>query len=265
MRPEPSPLFVIFGASGDLTSQKLIPALLRLHQKRRLPGATRILGVARTPFPEADFRERLAERVKTAAGRAWDPRAWGEIAARIHYADADGTRTEGLRRVEDRIGEIEAAGDGPAGRIYYLALAPELYEPVVRGLGDAGMAREDRTWRRVVIEKPFGTDRDSARRLNLAVHRSFREDQVFRIDHYLGKETVQNLLVFRFANAIFEPLWTRQYVDHVQITVAESLGVEERAEYYESAGAMRDIVQNHLLQLLALVAMEPPAAFESGA
>ncbi|MCZ6669901.1 MAG: glucose-6-phosphate dehydrogenase, partial [Acidobacteria bacterium] len=266
MNNGPPPLFVIFGASGDLTSLKLIPALFRLHLKKRLPEGTRIVGVSRTPFTDDAFREKLADRIQSAAGKAWDRGAWDRFAPSIHYLGADATRPEELRNLETQLQALDGKGPSLCGRVYYLSISPTLYEKVVRGLGEAGMAREiGSCWRRIVIEKPFGTDRSSARSLNRVVHEAFQERQVFRIDHYLGKETVQNLLVFRFASAIFEPIWNRNYIDHVQITVAERVKVGGRGAYYDHAGVLRDMFQNHLMQLLALVAMEAPSRFEADA
>ncbi|MCY4366313.1 MAG: glucose-6-phosphate dehydrogenase [Chloroflexi bacterium] len=263
--PSDGPItLVIFGASGDLTRRKLIPALASLHSKGRLPPNLNILGVARSDMGDAEFHTLLEEFLGGDGMSKPTPDQWAEFTSRIHYIHGDVTKAEDIAEVKRKLAEIE--GDGRDGnRLYYLSLAPSLYQPAITGLGDAGMADDANCWRRLVVEKPFGTDLASARELNDIAHSVFREDQVFRIDHYLGKETVQNLLVFRFANAIFEPVWNRNYIDHVQITVSETLRIDERGEYYDQTGIMRDMFQNHLLQLLTLVAMEPPHAFEAEA
>jgi glucose-6-phosphate 1-dehydrogenase len=252
---------VIFGASGDLTRRKLIPALYHLYRKGRLPEDFALLGVARQAIAEEAYRDSMREAVAEFS-KPPEPAPWAEFRRRLHYMAADPTQTEGLRSVEARLRKLEAESGEPAPRLYYFAIPPEIYQPILECLAEAGMTREDRGWRRVVIEKPFGKDLASARALNQAVHDVLREDQVYRIDHYLGKETVQNVLVFRFANSIFEPLWNRNYIDHIQITVAESVGVAHRGAFYDSVGVLRDVFQNHLLQLLALVGMEPPSSFD---
>ena len=255
---------VIFGASGDLTRRKLIPALASLHSKGRLPPNLNILGVARSDMGDTEFHSVLEEFLGSDGMSRPTPDQWADFTSRLHYIHGDVTSTEDIEEVKRRLADIEGEGNG-ANRLYYLSLAPSLYQPAITGLGNAGMADDSKGWRRLVVEKPFGTDLASARELNDIAHSVFREDQVFRIDHYLGKETVQNLLVFRFANAIFEPVWNRNYIDHVQITVAETLRIDERGEYYDQTGILRDMFQNHLLQLLTLVAMEPPHAFEAEA
>ncbi len=257
-----SPLhLVIFGASGDLTARKLIPSLYSLDRKKRLPAELRIVGVARTPFSDDAFRDKLASAAKEFLKGEWNADSWAAFARRLHYVAGDAAQPDGLDALRDWLAKAEG---GAAGRcLYYLSVAPELYGPIVTRLGEAGMAepKGEGGWRRLIIEKPFGKDRASARALNATVGRYFREDQVYRIDHYLGKETVQNILVFRFANTLFEPLWNNNYIDHVQITVAENVAVGSRAGYYDHSGVLRDMFQNHLLQLLALVAMEAPARF----
>jgi glucose-6-phosphate 1-dehydrogenase len=254
---------VIFGASGDLTSRKLVPALYELHRKKRLPEETRIVGFSRTPFTHEAWRERLAESTAGFVGDTFDGSAWESLASRIFYHAGDISRAEDFESLGRFLKELEDGRHEP--RVYYLSTAPRFYEPAIAQLGASGLAAETDAGRRIVIEKPIGTDLASARRLNDAVHAVFAESQVYRIDHYLGKETVQNVLVLRFANAIFEPIWNRHYVDHVQITAAEEVTVGRRGGYYEAAGVLRDMFQNHLFQLLALTAMEQPARFEADA
>jgi glucose-6-phosphate 1-dehydrogenase len=252
---------VIFGASGDLTSRKLIPALYSLHQKGRLPDQTRVVGVARTKFTSEAWREELAASTEKFAGKEFNPAAWERFAGSLFYHAGDVGKAEDFTALRDFLNELE--GQAGATRIYYLSTAPSLYVTAIANLGAAGLADEARGVRRVVIEKPFGTDLASAQQLNRQAHLVFAENQVYRIDHYLGKETVQNLLVLRFANSIFEPLWNRRYIDHVQITVAEEGDVGRRAGYYDQAGVLRDMFQNHLLQLLMVIAMEAPPRYSA--
>ena len=254
---------VIFGASGDLTSRKLIPALYELHRKKRLPEDTRVVGFSRTKFSHDAWRQKLAETTAQFVGRSFDAAQWQEFAPSIFYYSGDVGNAEDFPPLKAFLADLD--GGQAVTRVYYLATAPQLYAPIVAQLGVAGLAGEDRGPSRVVIEKPFGTDLASARELNEKVHKVFAEHQVYRIDHYLGKETVQNVMVLRFANSIFEPIWNRNYIDHVQITAAEGLTVEHRAAYYDSVGVLRDMFQNHLLQLMTLTAMEAPAQFEADA
>ena len=251
---------IIFGASGDLTHRKLIPSLCSLYVKGRLDRELRIVGVARRPMTDQEFRDSLIQRIEEIGEFSFDPRDWQEFSSRVFYVPGDVGAPGGLDGVRERLATLE---EQPTDRLYYLALAPSLYEPAINNLKSGGMTEESHGWRRVVVEKPFGSDLLSAQKLNQVVHSAFKEEQVFRIDHYLGKETVQNLLVFRFANTIFEPVWTRNYIDHVQITVAETVSVSERAGYYDQAGILRDMFQNHLIQLMTLVAMEPPSTIDA--
>jgi glucose-6-phosphate 1-dehydrogenase len=250
---------VIFGASGDLTARKLVPSLYRLYLKDRLPQEVEIVGVARSPLSDDEFRDRLGKAVKEFAGKDWQPDRWNGFAKRLHYIPADATRSDGMQRVRDGLRKRE--GEQGGRHLYYLAVTPQLYESMVKCLGETGLNQEDDGWKRLVIEKPFGRNLASARALNRTLHAHFQENQIYRIDHYLGKETVQNILVFRFANTLFEPVWNHNFIDHVQITVSESVTVEGRGDYYDKAGVLRDMFQNHLLQLLTLVAMEAPARF----
>jgi glucose-6-phosphate 1-dehydrogenase len=251
----------IFGASGDLTSRKLIPALYELCRKKRLPENTRIIGFSRTRYSDDAWREKLAETTATFVGKNFDASLWHQFAPTISYHPGDVDNAADFSGLKDCLAKLE--GDKSATRVYYLSTAPQLYGAALACLGAAGLAREDRAPCRVVIEKPFGTDVASAQELNRKVHEVFAEHQVYRIDHYLGKETVQNVMVLRFANSIFEPIWNRNYIDHVQITAAEELTVGHRAAYYDSVGILRDMFQNHLLQLMTLTAMEAPAQFEA--
>lgn len=260
---------VIFGASGDLTFRKLIPALYHLMSEGLLPDQFAMIGFARKSKTNETFREEMraavAEHSRT---KPVDAAVWERFERSLHYQPGDYSTPADYARLCERLEAIERAHGSGANRLFYIATPPEVYPAIIEHVGSTAClnpAGGSDSWSRIIIEKPFGHDLHSAQALNEHVHRFFREDQIYRIDHYLGKETVQNILVFRFANGIFEPIWDRRYVDHVQITVAESIGIGNRGSYYETAGVVRDIVQNHLLQLLALTAMEPPAEFTADA
>ena len=259
-RTAPPGVLVVMGASGDLTSRKLLPALERLSRRRQLPQAFAVLGVARTPMDDEGFRQLMTNAVPDAGP------GWAEIVKHSRYEAADYVDSSTFTKLKSTLEDLETEIGSPGNRTFYLATIPAVFAEVAGGLRDAGLNRPptDSTAVRLVIEKPFGRDLESARGLDAALHRSFDESQIYRIDHYLGKETVLNVIALRFANAIFEPLWNRRYIDHVQITVAESLGVEKRGGFYETAGALRDIVQNHVMQVLALTLMEPPGSVDDG-
>ncbi|MAI73535.1 MAG: glucose-6-phosphate dehydrogenase [Rhodopirellula sp.] len=258
---------VIFGASGDLTSRKLIPALYQLFVKGRLPHGSRIIGVSRSVFEHQQWRDSLCETTAQYAGDAFDDEQWSAFSENIFYQSGDITSTDDFIALSNFLDSIEldetGAPSAECGRLYYLSTMPQLYETAIRNLGNAGLSNDENAFRRVIIEKPFGTDLKTAQELNQSIHSSFREDQIYRIDHYLGKETVQNVFALRFANSIFEPIWNRNYVDHVQITVAEEVVIGRRAGYYDTSGILRDMFQNHLLQLMMITAMEPPASYDA--
>lgn len=260
--PEPAAI-VILGASGDLTKRKIIPSLYMLNKSGLLPDGLCVLGAARTKMSEDEFRSVMCEAVKNAHPDEYTDRDWDALAAKLYYQRVDYSKAESFTELGARLPELERRHSTGGNRIFYLAVPPTVYRPVIRNLGEAGLSAEERGYTHVIIEKPFGRDLGSAIELNETVKGYFSERQVYRMDHYLAKETVQNVILFRFANSIFEPLWNRRYVDHVQITVAETLGVEHRAGYYENAGVLRDMFQNHIFQLMALTAMEPPSEFQA--
>lgn len=253
--------FVIFGAGGDLTWRKLVPALYNLYIDKWTPDQFLVIGVDRKEMSDEDFRKRLRQGVDQFSRRSVDnQKVWDDFAAHFTYMAANFDDPETFAKLKERLDSLDQKWETQAIRVFYQATPPSLVEMLVNGLGQSGMA-QDRQQARIVLEKPFGHDLHSALELNQKVTEVFQESQIFRIDHYLGKETVQNILAFRFANAFLEPIWDRRYIDHVQITVAEQVGVEHRGPYYEGAGALRDMIQNHLLQVLCLIAMEPPVNF----
>ena len=253
---------VIFGASGDLTSRKLIPALFNLYCKGRLPDGTRIVGVSRSEMTSQAWRDKLQGTTAQFSESGFDESKWSQFSQLVEYFPGDVNLSETFTRLDAFLSQLE--GNASTGRMFYLAMAPQTYQTIVEQLGRAGMAKQSdaASWRRIVLEKPFGTDRTSAIALNAFIHQWFDESQIYRIDHYLGKETVANIMVLRLANTIFEPIWNRNYIDHVQITAAEETIIGRRAGYYEKSGVLRDMFQNHLLQLLILTAMEAPSRFD---
>jgi glucose-6-phosphate 1-dehydrogenase len=270
LRRTPDPCaMVIFGASGDLTERKLIPALFYLSRERMLPAGFSVVGCARTPHTDEDFRRDMSAAVKKYLNLTAESDALLEGFDKGLFYIADNFSEPGAyQRLKAKLDQLDQERGTAGNRLFYLSTPPSFFPVIVKNLGAAGLAKPQepgKTWTRMIIEKPFGRSLASALELNRTVTGAFAEDQVYRIDHYLGKETVQNLLVFRFANGIFEPFWNRRYIDHVQISVAEELGVENRGAYYEESGLLRDMIQNHVLQLLSLVAMEPPATFQATA
>jgi glucose-6-phosphate 1-dehydrogenase len=255
-------VLVIIGGSGDLTKRKLLPALYNLAETGHLPKAFAILGVARQPGDDEQYRRDMREWVEKEEGEALDADKLHLLEARLHYLSGELTDPVLYSRMKETLAQIDGV---PPNYLFYFAIPPDMFATAARHLAAAGLLAEDNGWRRVIIEKPFGYDLASARALNAELSTSLKESQIYRIDHYLGKETVQNILAFRFANGIFEPIWNRRYVDHVQMTVAEDAGIGTRGNYYDKAGALRDIVQNHMFQLLTLVAMEPPISFHAHA
>jgi glucose-6-phosphate 1-dehydrogenase len=265
-RPAPPCTVVIFGAVGDLTKRKLVPALYNLKALGLLPREFAIVGVARREKTHEQFREEQTRDIREFATTRVDDGLWAELRDAMYFQAGELSDPAVYMQLGGLLAEV-AKRHGTGGNVlFYLAIPPSLFGEVVRRLSEAGLVRQEGdTWRRVIVEKPFGHDLDSARALSAELAAVFREDQIYRIDHYLGKETVQNIMVFRFANGLFEPIWNRTYVDHVQLMVAETVGVEDRGNYYETAGVLRDMIQNHMFQLLALVAMEPPISFAADA
>ncbi len=257
MHKAPATAFVIFGMTGDLAARKLLPALLQLQAKDALDNDTVIVGYGRSPLDDTALEARVRSVLDLEAGSPLEA-ALGALTHRVHYVQGGYDDADGFARLAARLDEL-----GRDNRVFYTATPPQTYQSIVTRLAGAGLHEQRRGWSRLVVEKPFGTDLDTAQALNRHVLEYFREDQVYRIDHYLAKETAQNLAVLRFANSIFEPVWSNRYVDHVQITMVEPMGVEGRGSFYESAGVLRDVFQNHLLQLVALVAMEPPARYDA--
>ena len=251
---------IIFGASGDLTQRKLVPSLFNLFRKGRLPKQFRIVGYGGTAFTDDQFRAHLEEGIKEFASFEYTDEEWKDFASHLAYQQGSYTELADFKKLGVFLKDWEKSS---GNRIYYMATPPGVFPNIIDLLGQTDQLAEHNGWRRVVIEKPFGTDLESARQLNEQIHKALNEKQIYRIDHYLGKETVQNILVTRFANTIFEPLWNRNYIDHVEITVAEQVGVEHRARFYDGIGVLRDMFQNHLLQLVSLVGMEPPVSFEA--
>lgn len=262
-----SQLLVIFGASGDLAYRKLIPALFNLYQTEELPQPFAVLGASRTPFTDEAFREKMQKGIREFAhhGKEVDEDKMNTFLQQLHYLSMDPEVAEEYTKLKQRLSELTAQYRIAPNYIFYLSTPPVLYPVVPKHLAEQGLNNEDDGFKRVIIEKPFGTDLESAIALNHSLLKDYKEEQLYRIDHYMGKETVQNILVTRFGNGIYEPLWNRNYIHHVEITTSESIGVENRGGYYDHSGALRDMIQNHLLQLLAVVAMEPPVVIDSEA
>lgn len=264
--PEPCTV-VIFGASGDLTKRKLLPALYNLELERLLPNNFAIVGFARRPIGDDEFRKQMLDGINSfSRNKPADPSVWESFVQGISYCDGNFDDLDAYRKLGGMLDQLDRERGTAGNRLFYLATAPEYFPIILNNLGAVGLSHSPtQGWVRVIIEKPFGRSLATARELNRTVHSNFQESQIYRIDHYLGKETVQNILAFRFANGIFEPLWNRNYIDHVQITVAEAVGVEGRGGYYETSGVIRDMIQNHILQVSTLVAMETPSAIEADA
>lgn len=258
---------IIFGASGDLTKRKLVPALYRLTQQRLLPAEFAIVGFARSTMSHDEFRDKMKDAIVTySEAKRVDEKVWESFAKGIFYIAGDVNNSASYQEISKLLDQIDRERGTAGNRVFYLSTSPSLYAEAVQQLGAGGLAKpQGNSWTRIIIEKPFGHDLASARELNVEVAKVFDEEQVYRIDHYLGKETVQNLMVFRFANGIFEPIWNRRYVDHIQVTNAEAIGVEGRGGYYDTAGVLRDMIQNHVFQVTSLIAMEPPISLSATA
>lgn len=263
-RVAPPCSLVIYGASGDLTARKLVPALFELYEKHLLPVSFNLIGISRSPISDEDFRKKLKEALVQSKPQISDA-IWNSFSQNFHYLVGGYDDFKVYQALSDKLDMLDEKNGTSGNRIFYLSTPPNVFEEIISNLGAAGLTKEKKGFARVVIEKPFGHDLDSAKELNQKVREVFKENQIYRIDHYLGKETVQNFLVMRFANSIFEPIWDRRYVDHIQITASEDLGVGTRAGYYESSGILRDMFQNHLFQVMCLMAMEPPVVFEANA
>ncbi|MDQ0469190.1 glucose-6-phosphate dehydrogenase [Labrys wisconsinensis] len=265
-RPDPCS-FVIFGANGDLTKRLLVPALYNLAESNLLPEPFAIVGVMRSAISDEAFRQALWDGLKQFATRPVDPAIAEKLFASVSCVEGQTDDPDSYRRLGSHLKQVEVAHRIPGNRLFYLATPPTAFAPITRQLAQAGLTQEGEGsgWRRVIVEKPFGSDLDSAKALNRELLSVLSEDQIFRMDHYLGKETVQNIMIMRFANGLFEPIWNRNFIDHVQITVAETVNVERRGKFYDTTGAMRDMVPNHLSQLLSLIAMEPPAHYDAHA
>jgi glucose-6-phosphate 1-dehydrogenase len=256
-------VMVIFGASGDLTKRKLIPALYNLAKDNLLSKEFAVVGIARNEMSSEQFRDMIGKEIGDFATTKVDPDLWHWFARRIYYLSGDFDDPAVYQKLNGLLGDVDKEHGTRGNYFYYLATAPAFFSVVVKQLGTAGLVNEEHGWRRVIIEKPFGHDYESARALNKEIRQVLDEKQIYRIDHYLGKETVQNILVFRFANGIFEPIWNRRYIDHIQVSVGETVGVEQRGTYYDKAGTLRDMVPNHIFQLISLTAMEPPVSFDA--
>ncbi|HLJ91233.1 MAG TPA: glucose-6-phosphate dehydrogenase, partial [Candidatus Angelobacter sp.] len=265
-RRAPSCSIVIFGANGDLAKRKLIPALYRLACEQRIPSTIAIVGNSRTPMTDEAYRAAMRDAtIKFLDDGPFNAEAWDSFARSLFYVSGDLQDSTLYKNLDDRLEKLQKSHRTLGNTLFYLSTQPSYYGPVIGQLGEAKMQHHHEGWRRVIVEKPFGRDLLTASDLNNDILKVFEEDQIFRIDHYLGKETVQNILAFRFGNGIFEPLWNQRYINHIQITSAESIGVEGRGAYYQEAGALRDMIQNHLIQVMATVGMEPPAVFTADA
>jgi glucose-6-phosphate 1-dehydrogenase len=265
-RPGDPCAMVIFGAAGDLTKRLLVPSLYNLHASKLLPEKFAVVGVTAAKFSDEDFREKLTKDIQEFARSPIQKELWDWFKSKIYYHSGDFRDPSLYSQLKDKLAAVDQQQGTPGNYLFYLATAPQFFGEIIKRVGAVGLTRENNGfWRRVIVEKPFGRDLESARALNKEIMSVLDESQIYRIDHYLGKETVQNMMVFRFGNGIFEPIWNRRYVDHVQITVGETVGVEQRGGYYDTAGALRDMIPNHTMQLVAMTAMEPPISFESGA
>src|SRR6516165_7785200 len=266
VRPGEPCAVVIFGAAGDLTKRLLVPSLYNLHASKLLPENFANVGVTAAKFSDEEFREKLTKDIQEFGRSSVQKELWDWFKPKIYYHSGDFRDPNLFKQLQDKLAAVDKQQGVPRSYLFYLATAPQFFGEIVKQLGTVGLTAEDNGfWRRVIIEKPFGRDLQSARALNKEIMSVLKESQIYRIDHYLGKETVQNMMVFRFGNGIFEPIWNRRYIDHVQVTVGETVGVEQRGGYYDTAGALRDMIPNHTLQLVSMTAMEPPISFDSEA